>query len=276
MWRSNGSMRSKHARVPPTMMESVPSMAACRVRATGASAKALALPSNSAYRRRARLTGEVLRSMTVQPSLALATSPPSPRQTCSTSLPPGRDNRMVRQLSAISSIDALLTPSAVSLLSGASSRSAASTARPLLRARLRHIGSPMVPTPMNPILSVISVHDEEPGARFGARAMGEIAVSHLVTLAGFQGDGATVGQLGVQLAFQHQEHVSLLAPMVGQISGRVFHHAHADVVEGARAPIGPTGLTGVFRALHTSPVRRVKGDIEHQHGRAFSIDCACR
>ena len=48
MWRSSGSMRAKQSDVPPTMMESVPSIAACRVRATGASAKADALPSNSA------------------------------------------------------------------------------------------------------------------------------------------------------------------------------------------------------------------------------------
>ena len=48
MWRSSGSMRSKQVGVPPTMIDSVPSIAAWRVRATGASAKAEALPSNSA------------------------------------------------------------------------------------------------------------------------------------------------------------------------------------------------------------------------------------
>jgi len=57
--------------------------------------------------------------------------------------------------SGLASIEALFTPSAASRWSGAASRSAASTSRPLLRARLRHIGSPMVPTPINPILSAI-------------------------------------------------------------------------------------------------------------------------
>src|SRR5205814_9683323 len=128
----------------------------------------------------ARLIGDVLRSITVQPSTALEMRPPSPRQTCSTSLPPGKDSRIVRQLAAMSSSEALFTPSAASRSSGAESRSAASTSRPLLRARLRHIGSPMVPTPMNPILSVMSVHDEEFGPAFGARTVGQVAVGHLV------------------------------------------------------------------------------------------------
>src|SRR5262245_43553659 len=134
----------------------------------------------------------------------------------------------------------------------------------------------MVPTPMKPIRSAMSVHDEKLGARRGARAMGEVAVGHLVALAGLQDDGATIRQLGVQFAVQHQEHMALLAPMVGQIAGRVFHHAHADVVEGARAPIGLAGLARMLRAFHSGPVRRAKGYVEHQHGRAFSLACACR
>ena len=47
-WRSSGSMRVKVSLVPPTMIDRVPSIAACRVRAIGASAKAQVRPSNSA------------------------------------------------------------------------------------------------------------------------------------------------------------------------------------------------------------------------------------
>src|SRR5262245_4235098 len=126
--------------------------------------------------------------------------PPGPRHTSSTSLPPGSDRKMVRQLATISSSDALFTPSAASRFSGSELRSAARTVAPLLRARLRHIGSPMVPTPTNPIMSAMSVHYEEFGAACGARAVGECAVGHLVALAGLQYHGAAVGQLGVQLA----------------------------------------------------------------------------
>src|SRR5262245_41367598 len=183
---------------------------------------------------------------------------------------------MMRQLALISSSEALLTPSAARRWSGAGSWSSASTSRPLLRTRLRHIGSPMVPTPMNPILFVMSVHDEEFGAAFGARAMGEIAVGHLIALAGLQHHGAAVGQLGVKLAFQHQEHVALLAPVVGEIARRVLDHAHADIVEIARAPVGLAGLAGMLRALHARPVGRAEGYVEHQHMPAFSTVCACR
>src|SRR5882724_3835503 len=220
--------------------------------------------------------GEVLRSITVQPSLALEARPPSPRQTCSTSLPPGKESMMIRQLSTISSSEALLTPSAARRFKGPSSRSAASTSRPLLRARLRHIGSPMVPTPINPILSAMSVHDEEFSAALGARAMGQVAVGHLVALARFQHDGAAVGQLGVQLAVEHQQDMALLAPVIGEIARGVFHHAHPDVAEGAGAPIGLAGLAGMLGAFHAVPIRRAKGYVEHQHGRAFSTVCARR
>src|SRR5260370_7589949 len=112
---------------------------------------------------------------------------------------------MVRQLLAISSSEVLSTPSAASRFSGASSWSAARTCRPLLRARLRHIGSPMVPTPINPILSVMSVHDEEFGAAFGARAMGQCPVGHLVALALLHHHDAPVAQFAVQPAFHHHQ-----------------------------------------------------------------------
>src|SRR5262245_50546876 len=122
--------------------------------------------------------------------------PPAPRHTSSTSLPPGSERKIVRQLATISSSEAACTPSAASRLSGAASRSAASTFRPLFLARLRHIGSPIVPTPMKPMLSAMSVHDEEFCAHGRLGAVGEVAVSHLVALAGLQHDRAAVGQLG--------------------------------------------------------------------------------
>src|SRR5262245_4855777 len=161
---------------------------------------------------------------------------------------------MVRHSTAISSTEAVFTPSAARRFRGAASRSAAMTSRPLLRARLRHIGSPMVPTPMNPILSGMSVHDEEFGAACGARTMGEIAVGDLVALALLQDHGPAIGQLGVQLAVEHQQHMALLAPVVGQIARRVLDDAHPDVVEIARAPVRLAGLAGMLGALHVVPV----------------------
>src|SRR5262245_19021974 len=107
---------------------------------------------------------------------------------------------MVRHSAAISPMDADLTPSAARRFNGASSRSAASTSMPLLRARFLHIGSPMVPTPMNPILSAMSIHDEECGTACGVRAMGQFAIGDLVALALRQDHGAAVGQFGVQFA----------------------------------------------------------------------------
>src|SRR6185503_4539338 len=107
----------------------------------------------------------------------------------------------------------------------------------------------------------------------GLRAMAEGVVGDLVALARLQHHVAPVGQLGMQLALEHQQDMALLAPVVGEVARRVLDHAHADVVEGARAPVGLAGLAGVLGALHACPVGRAEGYVEHQHGRAFSMDC---
>src|SRR6185436_16109240 len=164
-------------------------------------------------------------SITVQPSLTLCTRPSLPRHTSSTSLPPGSDRKIVRHSAAISPIDAVLTPSASSRFKGAASRSAASTFSPLFFARLRHIGSPMVPTPMNPIMSATfvsndSVDDEKLCAALGLRAMAQRVVGDLVALARLQHHVAAISQLGVQLALEHQQDMALLAPVVGQVARR--------------------------------------------------------
>src|SRR3954465_6922356 len=118
-----------------------------------------------------------------------------------------------------------------------------------------------------------SVDDEEPGAAIGARAMRQGAVGHLIALALLQHHRAAVGQLGLQLAVEHQQDMALLAPMIGEIARRVLDHAHPDVVEGPGAPIGLAGLTRVLGALHAVPVGRAEGYVEHQHAGASSMDC---
>ena len=85
-----GLRRANTASLPPTMIERVPSTAARRVRATGASAKSTPLASNASASSRISRGGAVDMSTTVCPLRASPRRPPGPRVTASTSLPPGR------------------------------------------------------------------------------------------------------------------------------------------------------------------------------------------
>ena len=82
-------MRANTASLPPTVIESVASTAARRVRATGASAKSTPLASNAGARSRISRGGAVDMSTTVWPVRMNPRRPPGPHVTASTSLPSG-------------------------------------------------------------------------------------------------------------------------------------------------------------------------------------------
>src|SRR5579871_162742 len=85
-------------------------------------------------------------------------------------------------------------------------------------------------------------------------------VGDLIGHARFQNEPAAVLQFGVQLAFDTQQDMSFHTPVVGEIAGRVFHHAHAERAELARAPESEAGLAFVFGRGEVGPVRRAKGE----------------
>ena len=46
-----------------------------------------------------------------------------------------------------------------------------------------------------------------------------------------EGEPPSVGQLRVQLPLETEQDVPLAAPVIGQVTGRVLHHAHAQRIE---------------------------------------------
>lgn len=90
-------------------------------------------------------------------------------------------------------------------------------------------------------------------------------VGHLVTDPRREHKLAAIGQLGVQFAFQTEQDVALGAPMVGNITGTVFHHAYPQVVELLRAPGCRAVFAAVFGGFDLRPIRDAKGDIFHVH-----------
>jgi len=67
--------------------------------------------------------------------------------------------------------------------------------------------------------------------------MGFRIVSHLITHARLEDKCAAIFQFRVQFALKAKQYVSLAAPMVSEITLRVFDHANADVAEMLRAPV---------------------------------------
>lgn len=90
-------------------------------------------------------------------------------------------------------------------------------------------------------------------------------VSHLIAHARSEGYRAAILQLRMQLAFQAQQDVALLAPVISQIAWRVLHHPYPNIVELARAPVGHAGVARVFGAFNRGPVRGAKGDVCELH-----------
>src|SRR5829696_6732505 len=98
------------------------------------------------------------------------------------------------------------------------------------------------------------VDDEEAGAVRGPRSVRFLAVRDLVAHPGLEDDDAAVLQLGVDLALEAEHDVSLLAPVIGDVAGRVLDHPDADFAELLRPPEGDSGDAGVLARGDGRPV----------------------
>src|SRR5688572_13382304 len=108
-----------------------------------------------------------------------------------------------------------------------------------------------------------SIDDEELGTR---RCVGPVrlgVVGHLVADPWRERERAAVVQLGVQLALQAKQDMSLDAPVVRQVAGRVLDHAHANAAEGPRAPGRDAGDALVFRGFDLGPIGGTEWDAGH-------------
>src|SRR5512142_2934758 len=91
-----------------------------------------------------------------------------------------------------------------------------------------------------------SVHDEELGPHGGGGAVGLGTVGDLVAHPGGERVPAAVAKLRLQTSFQAKEDMALLAPVVGQVPGRVLDEAHADLPELPRPPERLAGGSGML------------------------------
>ncbi len=154
MVASSGRMASNTAGSAPTMIARVPSTAAWRVRAIGASAACAPRAAAAAAISRASAGGEVDISIRTWPARSRPRIPPGPSTSSRTSAPPGRQVITASAASTTSTAEAAARAPAAAIPASASGfRSKAVTGQDPLAIRLRHIAPPMTPNPINPIRS---------------------------------------------------------------------------------------------------------------------------
>src|SRR5579871_2214742 len=91
-------------------------------------------------------------------------------------------------------------------------------------------------------------------------------VGDLVAHARREHEAAPVLQFALELAFQDIKHMAAIAPMIGEISGRIFDVPDPDVADIEGAPIGDALLAGMGGGLDLRPVGDGEGESGDFHG----------
>lgn len=97
--------------------------------------------------------------------------------------------------------------------------------------------------------------------------MGFGVVGNLVTHSRLQNESPSILELGVQFAFEAEQDVAFFAPVIGDITRRVFDHADADSTELAGAPVGAAAFARVLSPFDLRPISRCEWYLRHVHDR---------
>src|ERR1700743_74894 len=76
-----------------------------------------------------------------------------------------------------------------------------------------------------------SIHNKQPRALYGVRTMRLGAVGDLIAHSRRQRERAAIGKIGPEFAIDAEEDVTLLAPVISQITRRIFYEPHQDDAE---------------------------------------------
>lgn len=116
-----------------------------------------------------------------------------------------------------------------------------------------------------------SIHDENLCSDFGVRTVRFAIVRNLVARPGLKREATSILQLRVQFPFDTEKNVAFGAPVVRQVAGGVFDHAHADGAELPGPPIGGPAFALMFNPFDGSPVCDAERDLRNIHG--WQISC---
>lgn len=101
--------------------------------------------------------------------------------------------------------------------------------------------------------------------------MGFCIVSHLVTHARLENKCAAIFEFRVQFTLKAKQYVPLAAPMVSEITLRVFDHANADIAEMLRAPVICATVTLVFGSVYAGPIGGSERNAGYIHDFSLSL-----
>src|SRR6056297_195087 len=119
------------------------------------------------------------------------------------------------------------------------------------------------------------VHDEEPGAGRGRRAMGRIAeIGDLIAHARRQPVGSSILQLRVELALQNEEHVAAVTPVVSKVAWTVIDQPDSEIADIESPPECRSGLAGMFGDGHGAPVGDGEGEHWNLHEASSALSAA--
>jgi hypothetical protein len=102
------------------------------------------------------------------------------------------------------------------------------------------------------------IDDEQLGPFLCEGTVRLLAIRYLIAHTGDELDLATVFEFSNQFSFKAQENVTLQAPMIREISGRVFNHSNAYGTELLTAPIRHARFAFVFCRFNAQPIRRAE------------------
>lgn len=98
------------------------------------------------------------------------------------------------------------------------------------------------------------------------------AVCYLIAHPRCEDEGSAILEFGVQFAFEAQEDVAFAAPMVRQVAGGVFDHAHADVAKLLRPLCSNTSHALMFNRFDQRLISRAKWDVFYVHRKPLSMN----
>ena len=88
---------------------------------------------------------------------------------------------------------------------------------------------------------------------------GVAVVGDMVAVPWLQHEPAAVLEFGDQLAVEHQEYMAAAAPVVCDITARIFHQPDTYVSQHPGAPARPTGFPRMLRLRLVVPIHELKG-----------------
>src|SRR4051812_26115538 len=90
-------------------------------------------------------------------------------------------------------------------------------------------------------------------------------VGNLVAHALRQAELAAVSQFRFKLAFEHQHDMTLAAPVVGEVTGRILDHAYAQFAEFACAPGRFPGSARIVDRFDFRPISDAEWNAGNMH-----------